>query len=277
MAVARGDARILRLAPGAATRLAHGSSARVHSVFERAINLQDVDGRLLTLHGPGWLRAPFSAACDRLPAVSSGARAWLGPGGVWIGTDRDDFLDGGGALVAVDERPSLPGQQPAAIMSNHGAPRLAQSARTLRARFGDAGRAASGVLARHAPALAGAIVAADVGGMVKAARGLIGCGEGLTPAGDDCLVGALAVLWHYGPGWSRRIGRLRETLAALADDGTTTIAAEFIHYALAGQFAEPLLHALATGEAAPLLACGATSGADTLFGASVALDALLSS
>src|SRR6185312_14326963 len=53
-----------------------------------------------------------------------------------------------------------------------------------------------GVAARAA--LAGAIGSGDAARLVEAASGLLGLGEGLTPAGDDCLVGALAVLHAIG-------------------------------------------------------------------------------
>src|SRR5206468_2486768 len=41
---------------------------RIHSVFERAVNVLWGDGHLLTLHGPGPLAAPFAIALERLPA-----------------------------------------------------------------------------------------------------------------------------------------------------------------------------------------------------------------
>jgi Protein of unknown function (DUF2877) len=248
-------ARILRLAPGAAALLWRESEASVHSVFDRSVNLQHANGRLLTLHGPGWLRAPFAAACDRLPLVSAGARVWLGSRGVRI---DGELLLTTSAVVCDDPAlsPGIAAAQPIGLSQ--------------------AGQGASSSLARQAPALAAAIRTADTDALTKVARSLIGLGEGLTPSGDDCLVGALAALWRHGPGWAGRISRLRETLTSVIETSTTKIGAEFVDYALRGQFAEPLLHALATGDAGPLMACGATSGADTLFGATVALDALAS-
>ena len=103
-----------------------------------------------------------------------------------------------------------------------------------------------GVAARAA--LAGAIGSGDAARLVEAASGLLGLGEGLTPAGDDCLVGALAVR-------------------------TTAVGREFVVHALAGRFSEPMLALLrARGpiEAAEavrrLAGLGATSGMDTLAG-----------
>ena len=61
---------VSRLGESAARRLAASPrvTGRVHSVFERAVNLLGADGRLLTLQGPGPLATPFAVALDeRLP------------------------------------------------------------------------------------------------------------------------------------------------------------------------------------------------------------------
>ena len=41
-------------------------AGRVHSIFERAVNILWHDGGLITLHGPAPLAAPFAAALTRL-------------------------------------------------------------------------------------------------------------------------------------------------------------------------------------------------------------------
>ena len=57
---------VSRLGGSTAHRLTAGPRVigRVHSVFERAVNLLGADGRLVTLHGPGPLAAPFAVALD---------------------------------------------------------------------------------------------------------------------------------------------------------------------------------------------------------------------
>ena len=46
-------------------------AGRVHSVFERAVNMLWHDGRLVTLQGPTPLVAPFAATVSRLPKVGN--------------------------------------------------------------------------------------------------------------------------------------------------------------------------------------------------------------
>ena len=103
---------------------------------------------------------------------------------------------------------------------------------------------------------------------------LVGVGEGLTPSGDDVIVGALAALDALGDDAGR--GRLGSALAGCAVR-TTRLAAQAIEAALEGRHAEPLLgvlEALADGApparleaaATALLAVGHRSGADALRG-----------
>lgn len=113
---------------------------------------------------------------------------------------------------------------------------------------------------------------------------LIGCGPGLTPSGDDLLVGFLAA--HYLGGSSllaglRQQGWDRE-LAARAKRQTTVVSAELLACALQGKFSEYLVQACAAisglcrdsrrdgpsqdGPLESLLAWGSTSGTDTLTG-----------
>jgi hypothetical protein len=113
------------------------------------------------------------------------------------------------------------------------------------------------------------------------ACGLIGLGEGLTPAGDDCLVGALALIHRFDRPWLAAQPRIRAAVRSKTLRGTTAVAREFLLHALDGHFAESvadLVHADSVAGvregAARLLAVGATSGADTLLGMGLALAAL---
>jgi hypothetical protein len=115
---------------------------------------------------------------------------------------------------------------------------------------------------------------------LETARRLIGLGPGLTPSGDDVLVGCLRGLWLIGrnPPWiAQTLDCLRDGLLADLDARTTRVSAEFLHYALQGAFAEVLDQA-ALALLAPLrllsvrssidqmLAQGETSGTDTTLG-----------
>ena len=111
---------------------------------------------------------------------------------------------------------------------------------------------------------------------------LVGWGEGLTPAGDDAIVGALAALGALAGAGADRCGFLRSLCAAIdaRTARTTVISAHYLRLATQGHFnadVTRLTHALigddvsendggvrAALEAA--LSVGATSGADMATG-----------
>ena len=128
-------------------------------------------------------------------------------------------------------------------------------------------------------ALAEACARDDPAAAEPAALALLGLGGGLTPSGDDFLVGLLAGLEATDNG-------MREALAAVigreAPGRTTTFGAALLHHACRGEFSQRLhdvLIATARHDRAALrhaidraMAYGATSGADTLAGLFLALD-----
>jgi hypothetical protein len=242
--------RVMRLGSGSLERLAREpeKAGRVHSVFERAVNILWRDGRLLTLQGPGPLAAPFAVALEHLPTRGSVAP------GMPIGSWNFDFRDA--ERVAL-EMPNGP---------------LGFAADALPERAGaQALRSPAGARARQA--LARGIAARDIRAFADAACALIGFGEGLTPAGDDCVLGALAAVHRLAPGWLGGHAGQRDRLAEAARSRTTDLARGFLLEALDGRFAEPVLALLtalsdesAGGAARRLLAMGASSGADTLYG-----------
>jgi hypothetical protein len=123
--------------------------------------------------------------------------------------------------------------------------------------------------------LAGRNVSAD--SVEDMAAQVIGLGEGLTPSGDDLLMGFLAVLHLTGhvptrlhhPAWL-------DPLVA----NTTDLSAAFLRAALEGHFSEPiarLMQALYSSEAcdwqaraADLARVGHSSGVDAMVGITVA-------
>jgi Protein of unknown function (DUF2877) len=117
---------------------------------------------------------------------------------------------------------------------------------------------------------------------------LIGWGEGLTPAGDDFLVGLLAGLDALVQGNGRR-QRFRAALASAVVScmqRTTPIAAHYLRLAAGGHYNEPLVDLCNSLLAEPdwqavdmrlqrALDVGATSGADTVSGLLAGLSAWL--
>jgi hypothetical protein len=105
---------------------------------------------------------------------------------------------------------------------------------------------------------------------------LVGLGEGLTPSGDDFLVGLLAVLHVTGFLPCRAGSPVREQFSQCVRLGTSQLSGEFLRCAFEGHFAEPLVmlvRALCAPEsdawpahAATLAAVGHSSGVDAMVG-----------
>jgi hypothetical protein len=264
------EALITRMSRDVAARLDTRSAGagRVHSVFERAVNIEWPDRRLLALHGPGLLLAPFAAAVDlveRLRGLRVGAPVAIEPRRLVVG---DLVLSCRHAAVvdcSVEASGDPTAQPPPHLLS-------------WRGRHSPSLDSASGIAAREQ--LSAGIRERNDAGLIAGAEALLGLGEGLTPSGDDCLVGALAVLHHVDPEWRRRRAVVRPLVGA-AQERTTAFGREFVLHALAGRFSEPVLAVLRAARPAPrrravarLLALGATSGADTLSGMRLACRSL---
>jgi len=265
--------RIVRLAAQVRARLAAsaGEVGRVHSVFSRAINVECAGGRLLAVHGPGPLLAPFSVAVDdalRLSSIRPGEQIAFG-----ARTRAADSLALAWESAAAVDCSAADALEASAVAPAHLPELRVRGAPSLDSPLGVQARAE----------LAEGIARGDAGRVLAAARRLIGLGEGLTPAGDDCLVGALAVLHRARVPWLTGDASPAVAIAHAAHGRTTAVGREFILHALDGFFSEPVLAVLraaspdeARGAAAGLLGLGATSGADTLAGMRLACQALRS-
>ena len=261
-----------RAGPFAAEALIGERRGFVASVHARAVSLLLDDGPLVAFL-PGesplhpWAVAVPLASRD-LARIGEGATVRVSDGVLEVGPLRIELA----GLEVVDLR----------------------LRRRLRA-LPDAGRQAlaRGAAARPAagpfdPALAIALERFRTGGELRGLVTLVGLGEGLTPSGDDVLVGVLAGL----DAARETLGDaavLRERLCAELERGTsrtTRLAAQMLDAAAAGFYAEPVLGVLETlalpkpgakaleRAIADLLAVGHRSGADTLRGISAALERL---
>jgi hypothetical protein len=253
--------RIVRLGSASLERLAARADGQghVHSVFDHAINVLWHDGRLLTLHAQRPLAAPFAVALSALPP-----RGEVTPGMLVQSCD----FDWGRAETVALEMPRGPLAFSAEILPKPPCGRALASAVGLRARR----------------ALGRSLEARDLSAFADAAEPFIGLGEGLTPSGDDCLLGALAAMHRLAPELLMQDWAERDRLAEAARTRTTDVARDFLLEALERRFAEPVL-ALLTAPSGPLaghalrelLALGATSGADTLAGIRLGCSALSAS
>jgi len=270
--------RVLRVGRSLRERLATAPvlAGRLHSVFARALNIEWHDGGLVTLQGPGPLAAPFAVALAAHPSptgLRAGVPVRRESGGLRLGVtlmpwDEMETVD----LRVGPARRHTCEPDPACDIA-----RAAFEA----SRDGCGSALASEAGRRGQRALARGIRSADAGAFLAGALALIGLGEGLTPAGDDCLVGALAVLLRFGRAGPALWARAGEDIARAAERGTTEVSRAFIDHALGGEFSEPILDLLRAGSAGQarvaaerLRATGATSGADTLAGMVLAFEAL---
>jgi len=235
-------------------------------VYRQACNFVDTRQRVITLAAPPVGNGPFSIIVDAPAGLFGALRpgqpvrandAMLAVGSHQIELSRANIWD---PHLPVPE--SLPRVSPAiaTILAAHThwpppngnglmAEKIAQLANKARAQLNRA-------------------ILQNSGQLETAAGQLAGLGGGLTPAGDDYLVGVMALLWLAG--------RAEESkrIAAAAAPKTTALSAAFLTAAGAGQFVEPW-HGLAQAlVAANTPAITQATGQITEFGATSGRDAL---
>ncbi len=252
----------------------------IHSVFDTAVNLRAgrrliacTSRRLSAPHGVEVTPDDLNRLRDRGHRQPSATLHW--------NTCRQQLADATGeltirpapGLVVFD--PVLPvfgptGWQPGvAALLGH----LTQ--RELRTGFG-----ADWPALVNDPHLVAALAALACGHVDDAVRYWLGRGVGLTPSGDDVVVGALAALWSSGRlgDWTTR--SLAQQLESAVRSRTNEIAAEYLRYACRGMAAGPVhgllvalrSHDAAVADAAARLAgYGHTSGMDVTLGVVAAL------
>jgi hypothetical protein len=286
-----GEGKVL-FADTVGARVPRRARAQVHSVFPHACNIETESGELVTLLAPGsgnlphGIRCalPFAALSPRLrqgqTATLEGATLRVPAAGlvvdlscaaVWNGTVAAALpgvrgAEPQGALRELCEtlREHAPDQGVASALFSSGSPH-STLARALVAR-----------LAQTLPILARATETCDADAVVSALGALVGLGAGLTPAGDDFIVGYLAALWsrsHREPG----IGTLLRALVVPVGQlslHTNAISRQMLLDSLRGHFAQRLTAVVrcvcgggdVAGASMRALQVGHSSGADVLCG-----------
>lgn len=273
----------ISIAPAARRWLAYTQQARVLHVFDRACNLINQEGEILSVVTPELGDGPFHVVIreQHLRAL----------------VHSDPMLK----IMVLPDRLLFAGVSVDVVGAVHWSPRpdweelhlqrvkiLAQvlAARGWimeHARDGSLmtaypGAAKSGSLGGDdrclVPALGAAVARADVRACRQAARSLAGLGPGLTPAGDDCIMGAIFAAWILHP--ERPARSITQALAQAAIPRTTSLSAAWLRAAARGEagvawhrFLRCLMAASASAlleSAGELLAIGHTSGADALAG-----------
>ena len=280
------------LAASVGVRVPPCALAQVHSVFLRACNFETDSGELLTLLAPGCGNLPHGIRCapsigplfSRLrqgqAAILDDAALRVPAAGLVVYLSRAAIWN-----VTVAAAPSgLHGAQP------HGALReLRETLRKHAPRLGFAPalfssarprstieRALFARMVQSLPILARATEARDAAAIVSALSVLVGLGAGLTPAGDDFIVGYLGALWsrsYREPGFAALLGELAIPVGRLSAQ-TNAISRQMLLDALQGHFAERLTDVVrcvcdggnVAGAAMRALEVGHSSGADVLCG-----------
>jgi hypothetical protein len=277
------------LAPAAAEWLRTTTQARLLNVFDRACNLINAEDAVLALVTSERGLTPFGLvvhASDRAPfhglPAASPVRLTPSERCLALGPLRIDYRD----ALLWEAQPAWAAVAKAFADSPTALPRLS----ALAAETGLAGslldlfRPAAGTAtlgpamfqrahagARH---LVAGLAAHAAGPAEAGAAALAGLGGGLTPAGDDFIVGALLAAWAglYGAGAER----LGPGIVAAAVPCTTTLSGAYLRAAAHGE-CTALWHTLfaalqrsdwpaAHTAVRALVSVGHTSGADALAG-----------
>ena len=289
-------ARARLAAPAARRALEQASTWTVLQVHAEACNLGDESDQVVALVTPASGAGPFSIVVE-LPQGSSGFTAYLAAGD--SGEPRAGSLEVGGLNVRLAEaetwqpRPawealrasgSLPRwlDELAALLASQAPPgSLADGLDAMlgdrvleSAEQGDLGRMALARAVEAGGKLVRGLAAADLTAAAAATGELAGLGAGLTPAGDDFLVGGMLALWSSADSSEAR--RACQTLLDAAGPKTNRLSRAWMRAAAEGEAAEAwhgLVRAVIQGEAKAvrragqrIIRQGHTSGADALTG-----------
>ncbi len=290
---------VLRIGPVAAEILGHDGDAEVAAAFDRSVVLMTARG-FVTLGGEGLGDGPLNV----LVSKSLGPLDWLRfgltreakgavSGGRLIIGDRFALTTGG---APVWQPPPWPMVSPAGVGAALARIRRDDAAawpaeglsRLVIARAPErsdrSARAAAPTIAALAEHLGRALeLGLSNDGLSRSATLLIGLGPGLTPSGDDLVGGLLLVLSALGK--LRLRDALWEALVPELDLLTTGLSGAHLAAAadgLAAASVHAALNAILIGDVAALpdhiatlRGIGHSSGADTLAGIVLALDAAL--
>jgi len=275
-----------------------GAKGRVHSVFDRAINLL-LPGGLVFLVGDDVARGPLNLTLETSPGASladlgvstsdpvtvEGTTLELGDGRVQFGSS---------AIYSPGPKLARPVLENPRIVAN------AEVARNTAIAFGNMAGLGGllGLLSRRpvpsapsglnmfasaalgrAARLEDALTAGDGAEAERAAADLVGLGPGLTPSSDDMLAGMALVCAVHGENSHsspRATGLVGPSVLAAAPGRTTTLSTELLLQAALGRGNEAamgLCDALLTGglasvqrETRRVAAIGETSGTDAVLG-----------
>jgi hypothetical protein len=261
-------------------------AARIHSVFERVVNVETGRGRLLTL--------AFADADNAPDALVVNIRRWVGLGlapGLAVRYAHGALALGGLLAISLahatpwrcrfpaypedDDRMRTNLTQAQDILSQQGTGIGVGGKDTTRHRENDVDRVLRRIFGQACDGLYRALAAGDLMQAQPHAAQLIGLGPGLTPAGDDFLLGLLVALnIPESPAYALRA--LGDFVLACAVRQTHAISLAGLRQAAAGQARESIVglcEALLLGDPTDIrpglervLQIGSSSGTDIALG-----------
>jgi hypothetical protein len=267
---------ITRLSVQALRILEENPQARIHSAFTSAVNLQAGE-RLITC-SPGAISAPHGVEMSPGDLAQLQRLHGTSPAEVldWQPHERAIVSRSGKLVISAAPQTTvfdtaLPISKGASI--NRSVDRLIGHLARTRAHTGLGDEWLALTADRH---LTHAVASLLEGKFDDPVLYWLGRGPGLTPSGDDVLVGMIAALWFVGEIDSSSLAPLRQLLVNAGIRLTTDISVEYLHYACRGMVAGPLHELLlaldrsdrsATADAVNRLGrYGHTSGMDCLLG-----------
>lgn len=285
--------RVARIAPRAQTWLQQTQQAHVLYSFERVLNLVNQEGNVLALASNRIGAGPFSLVLepgDFPKDVEVGASLLVFENGFWL----DDWLIDSEQAMIWDPTPNWP----AVRENSEWTARAAKQIRELLIQHAEADSLARLVVdpiansplpariiqaaEQHIPRLFTGIRQRDIESISKASKGLAGVGPGLTPAGDDILLGAMHGIWTIHPQVDAL--ELSNAIARTASPRTHALSAAWLEAGAAGEAGESwhaLVDAIAVQDDTALrnsimhiLPTGHTSGSDALGGFLGVLEAI---
>jgi hypothetical protein len=267
--------RVAALTAGVGADIASFSGA-VHSVFTRAANIELPPARLLGLVAREVGGVPRGLQLATPPDFNFADYLRVGAP---IGC-RGGIVRSGDSSLSIDLRTARPWRSELRnIRMNRDDKNVARAWRTARKALDDHGGAAAFAKQAAAPVemLFDAARTFQIGGVAGAISRLVGLGDGLTPAGDDFLVGFLAGLWSVSETPAQVALRLAMADAIAGNAArTVAISRHYLEAAIEGEVSEPLARlaaAIGSGDdgdtanaAAAALSVGASSGAAASYG-----------
>ena len=259
---------------------------KVHSIFSKALNIKIEENELISIVAAEKLNGPNRILVE-LPKNKDLVALEIKQGMKVIGNGQEVRIDGGRLSISLEraERWSPEVKKEKRILNSQVKNNLSFLQKSLSVEKDE--NKVSQELKVRIQKLAKSIEEENLSKVPKDIKRLISFGEGLTPSGDDFLVGLIASLHFLSNLKLKHLLNKIKRIINLEKEKTTFLSGKFLEYACQGRFPETILNlieAIFSGNreevretARRCLDFGATSGRDTLLGVVRGLDLIVQS